>query len=454
MQSAVGASARKVAVLDDDPTGTQTVHDVPVVTSWSIDDLTWALSQDSGVFYILTNSRSLSEPDAVALNTEVASNLAAAAVSVGVEVTVLSRSDSTLRGHIRAETDALLAEAAADGAPYDGLLFCPAYLEAGRVTALDVHWMRVGDDFVPVGISEFARDATFGYRASNLRRFLAEKAVGSANGKDTQSLSLDDIRVGGPDLVARRLAAVDGGQSVVVNAMTYDDLHVVVLGLLIAERRGSRFLYRTGPSFVQARAGLTAKPPLSHAQLYPAGVRAGNGMVVVGSHVDLTTRQVRRAQELPGLTTVELDVPTVLDAVGRDAEVSRVVAALQAGLSTGDVLLQTSRALVRAKDGTASLGLSRSVSEAVTDVVRQIRSSVPLAWVVAKGGITSSDVATRGLGVRRATVVGQLQPGLISVWRLDADGGELDGMPYVVFAGNVGDDDSLTHVVRVLRGEG
>lgn len=453
VQDAVRTSGRTVAVLDDDPTGTQTVHDVPVVTSWTVADLQWAMNQDSVVFYVLTNSRSLSESAAVAVNIEVAANLTEAARLTGRELTVLSRSDSTLRGHVRAETETLMAAASAAGAPYDGLVFCPAYLEAGRVTALDVHWMRVGDDVVPVGISEFARDATFGYHASNLRYFLAEKGVHGDPVEEVRTLTLEDIRLGGPDVVASRLASLSNGVSIVVNALTYDDLNVVVLGLLAAEADGMRFLYRTGPSFVQARAGLTAKAPLSHAEVFPDGPRTGHGLVVVGSHVALTGRQVERAQHLTGLAQVELDVVAVLDPARRDAEVARVVAALVGGLAGDDVLLQTSRLLVTAADGEASLALSRQVSEAVTDVVRQVRDSVPLAWVVAKGGITSSDVATRGLGVRRATVVGQLLPGVISVWRLDESGSDLNGMPYVVFAGNVGDDESLVHVVRVLRGE-
>jgi uncharacterized protein len=52
------ASDRPIIVLDDDPTGTQTVADVPVLTSWTVDDLRWALCQDSAVFFVLTNTRS------------------------------------------------------------------------------------------------------------------------------------------------------------------------------------------------------------------------------------------------------------------------------------------------------------------------------------------------------------------------------------------------------------
>jgi uncharacterized protein YgbK (DUF1537 family) len=64
-----------------------------------------------------------------------------------------------------------------------------------------------------------------------------------------------------------------------------------------------------------------------------------------------------------------------------------------------------------------------------------------------QGGITSHDVAVRGLGIRRARVLGQLFPGLVSVFRPVEAAPEAVGTPYIVFAGNVGDDDTLADVV-------
>ncbi|MBA3416385.1 MAG: hypothetical protein H0U10_14280, partial [Chloroflexia bacterium] len=153
----VEAGGRRIAVLDDDPTGTQTVHGVPVLTTWSVEDLRWALEQPSPTFYVLTNSRSLPEEEAVAMNREVATNLAAAAERTGTDFVVTSRGDSTLRGHFPAETDAL-AEGLGGG--IDGVILCPCYLEAGRLTADDTHWVRQGERLVPAGETEFARDAS------------------------------------------------------------------------------------------------------------------------------------------------------------------------------------------------------------------------------------------------------------------------------------------------------
>src|SRR6476619_1131511 len=56
---------RRLVVLDDDPTGTQSVSELPVLTSWSVEDLRWALRQDTTGFFVLTNTRSLSETDTV-----------------------------------------------------------------------------------------------------------------------------------------------------------------------------------------------------------------------------------------------------------------------------------------------------------------------------------------------------------------------------------------------------
>jgi hypothetical protein len=135
-------SESRLAVLDDDPTGTQTVHGVPVLTTWSIEDLRWALEQPSSTFYVLTNSRSFPEQEAAIMNREISRNLASAATQTGTGFAVVSRGDSTLRGHYPAETDALEEGLGPD---FDGLILCPCYLEAGRLTVDDIHWVRQGE---------------------------------------------------------------------------------------------------------------------------------------------------------------------------------------------------------------------------------------------------------------------------------------------------------------------
>lgn len=441
----ISESGRRLVVLDDDPTGTQTVHGVPVLTTWSAEDLRWALEQPSSTFYVLTNSRSFPEDQAAGMNREISTNLASAAEQTGTGFAIVSRGDSTLRGHYPAETDALEEGLGVD---FDGVVLCPCYLEAGRLTVDDIHWVRRGERLVPAGETEFARDASFGYSASNLAEWVEEKTNGRVSASEVASVGLSDIREGGPGRVAEVLLGVSGGKPVVVNAASYADLEVFVLGLLDAEEKGKRFLYRTGPSFVRVRGGISEKGPLGAEELYGRRPRRGHGLVLVGSHVEMTTRQLEQALALDGVRSVELSVPRLLDAGERDGELDRVVSEVNRGLIEAEVVVYTSREVVHG--GATGFEIGVSVSDALVEVMRRVDRGLPLAFVVAKGGITSSDVGTRGLGVRRAEVAGQMLPGIISVWILPDDSA-FPGLPYVIFAGNVGEEDSLARVIEILR---
>ncbi len=443
----------RLGVLDDDPTGSQAVHDVQVVTVLDEEAYAAALGGPAGTCFVLTNTRSLDEPAAVEINQRAARGLIAVAERTGVRLQLISRSDSTLRGHVMAEVAALQAvRRAAAGREFDGVLLVPAFLEAGRVTAGDIHWARLGADLVPVGETEFARDATFGYRASDLRDFVAEKSGGTIRPGDVASIGLADIRLGGPSRVQELLAQVRDGRWVVVNATEYSDLDTVACGVLRAEADGHSFLFRTGPSFVRALLGMGPKAPLRGAQIWPPGSPAasGHGLVVVGSHVGQTSRQVAALIARGGVTGVELDVPAL---VRGDSVITPAVRQVAAALGHSDVLLYTSRTVVA-----GGLAIARAVSAALSQIVRETLAAAGSpgrarpAWIVAKGGITSHDVAVYGLGIRRAEVVGQLFPGVISVFRpLEAAPGAI-GRPFVVFAGNVGDEETLRQVVGILNG--
>jgi uncharacterized protein YgbK (DUF1537 family) len=435
-------------VLDDDPTGSQAVHGVQVVTVPDEEACSAALAGPAGTCFVLTNTRSLDEQPAAALTGRAGRALLAAAGRRGARIQLVSRSDSTLRGHVLAEVAALQsAHRESLGRGFDGVLLIPAFLEAGRLTAADIHWARTGAGLVPVGETEFARDAAFGYAASDLKDFIAEKARGAIRPADVASISLDDIRGGGPDRVAARLAGLRDGAWAVVNATEYSDLEAVACGALLAERAGQRLLFRTGPSFVRALTGTEPAEPLRGARLWPGGRRPGHGLIVVGSHVGQTGRQLAALRARADVTSVELSVPAVLRG-GPDAA-DAAARAVTGALRRSDVLLYTSRAVAAGGSPAASLEIARAVSAAVARAVGRALAARP-AWVLAKGGITSHDVAVRGLGIRRAEVAGQLFPGLVSVFRPVDAAPEAVGMPYVVFAGNVGDDGTLAEAVAIL----
>jgi hypothetical protein len=213
--------------------------------------------------WVLTNTRSLTAADAAARNRQVVRALAEAARAEGMEYVLASRGDSTLRGHFPLETDVLAAETGS----VDGVVLVPAYVEAGRLTIDSTHWMRTEDGMLPVGRSEFARDATFGYRSSDLRDWVAEKTGGRTPADEVLTITLDELRRGGPTHVAGLLETLTGERPAVVDAVCDDDLRVLALAVARAEARGLRLIYRVGPSFVRARAGQGAREPLTASEL-------------------------------------------------------------------------------------------------------------------------------------------------------------------------------------------
>ena len=447
-------------MLDDDPTGSQAVHGIEVATA--LDPAGYEAALDgggpAGACFVLTNTRSLAEPDAARLTGQAAHDLLTIARQRGRRIQLISRSDSTLRGHLLAEVTAIQqARRDALGRGFDGVLLIPAFLEAGRLTAGGIHWARIGPDLVPVGETEFARDPAFGYRSSALAEFIAERSGGAVRPDQVTSIGLADIRLGGPDRVAGLLAGVPTGGWVAVDGTDDADLDTVASGVLRAEQAGQAFLFRTGPSFVRALLGQDPQPPLRGARIWPPGSGSpqrgragGHGLIVVGSHVGQTSRQLAALHARPGVTGIELDVPAVLRGDGDVAAVAGRQAAV--ALRESDVLLYTSRVVATGPDAAGSLAIARTVSAALAGAVRDVLAARPPAWVLAKGGITSHDLAVRGLGIRRALVAGQLFPGLISVFHpVDAAPAAV-GRPYVVFAGNVGDDGTLAQVVDILNG--
>lgn len=474
-------AARLLVVLDDDPTGTQTVSDVPVVTRWRPEDVRWALGRGGEGFCVLTNTRSLDTEAARDRTREVVRTvLAACAATPGAParpIAVVSRGDSTLRGHHVDEVEVVAAELAAHGDPVDAVVMVPAFPSAGRVTVDGVHHVREGGRLVPAGESSFAADATFGYAASDLPSWLAERSGGRLRAADVETVGLDVVR-GGTNALADVFAAVGGGRHVVLDAETDDDLERVALACREAERRGRHLLYRIAPGLLRPLLRQAARPALRPDELarhvaaaHPA---TPHGLVVVGSHVPLTTRQVEHVLRAggEGVAHVVLDVVAVLDA---DADVARaavasVVDGVLRELPTRDVLVTTSRLRVDGVDGADSLRIARTVSRALVELTRAVLAAGRPAFVVGKGGITSSDLATEAVGLRRLVVLGPLLPGAVSIW-VDADDepardvGPEDrpeahpgsaaprafATPYAVFPGNVGADGSLWDAIEAFR---
>lgn len=107
LKKALNSLNRKIIVLDDDPTGIQTVHGVSVYTSWDMDAVLSGFKEENSMFFILTNSRGFSSEETVRVHTDIGITLKKAASITGKDYILISRSDSTLRGHYPAETATL-----------------------------------------------------------------------------------------------------------------------------------------------------------------------------------------------------------------------------------------------------------------------------------------------------------------------------------------------------------
>src|SRR4051794_7968377 len=350
IRAAVRAADEMLVVLDDDPTGTQSVHGIRVLTEWSVEALRAELESNLPAVYLLTNSRSLPLAQAQSLNAEIGRNIQAARRPGIRRPVVISRSDSTLRGHFPGEVDAL---AAALGGGFDATLLIPAFIAGGRYTIDDVHYVADGDRLTPAGATDFARDATFGYRASNLRDWVAEQTGGRVPAAQVATISIETIRRAGPDGVAAQLADLHSGGVCAINAASERDLAVAALGILQAEARGKRFLYRTAASIVPLRAGIGPRPLLTRADLDlpAAGPSNGSGdtggLIVIGSYVSKTSGQVAALLEQPGVASIEVDVGALLADEGWEAEIARVAQVADQRLRAGqDIAIFTSRRLV------------------------------------------------------------------------------------------------------------
>jgi uncharacterized protein YgbK (DUF1537 family) len=432
-----------LVVLDDDPTGTQSVANLPVLTRWEKEDLAGAFATGAAAVYVLTNTRSLDEESAAARNREIVAVALAAASETGRRAAFVSRSDSTLRGHFPLETDVLSSEIVAHGGAAPELtLLVPAFPDAGRITVDSVHYWVTDGEAAPVGETPFAKDATFGFSSSNLRDWVAEKTAGRIPAADVEALTIDIIRTG-VDAVKDFLRVLPTGAVVAVDVVDESDMRVVALALHELDRD---VLLRVGPPYVRAHIGQDIADPVSASDIPFAYDRGG--LVVVGSHVPLTTAQLEELRrQRPDTVTIELDVRQLIDE-RRGEHLDAQANAVADALASDSVIVHTTRELVTGADGDASLEIARKVSSGMVELVRRVLAIAPPRFVIAKGGITSSDVASEALEIRRATVLGPMLPGIVSLWQPQT--GPAVGIPYIVFAGNVGETDSLARVVATL----
>jgi uncharacterized protein YgbK (DUF1537 family) len=433
-------SGLTIIVLDDDPTGTQTIYDVPVLTTWGEKEIETELQAGTPLFFILTNSRSLFAEAANRLAYEIGRNIRSASEKTGRKTLVISRGDSTLRGHYPNEVDTLGEGLGIKNAPQ---ILIPAFFQGGRITIDDVHYVRDGENLIPTGETPFAQDSSFGYRSSNLKDYVEEKTKGRIKASQVVSISLDEIRKDGPEKIATTIKALQNSQACIVNAATQSDLDVFTAGFYSATKKEFKpVLFRTAASIIPSLAGLPVKLPMERDQIETTGK---GGLVAVGSYVPMTSKQLDYLKKHLPVDYIEIQAKKLLDESDFNTETNRVSEKINANLKNNRVVVMyTSREIIKGKTADESLQIVNRVSAGVVAAVRGIK--VRPRFFIAKGGITSSDILTKSFHVKKAKVLGQIIPG-VPVWQLN-DCKPFPGLIYMPFPGNLGGDDAIYKAIQ------
>ena len=440
---------KKLVVLDDDPTGVQTVHDVSVYTDWEEESIRKGFEEKEAMFFILTNSRSFSVEETTKVHQDIAARVAKVARELGQDFMIISRGDSTLRGHYPLETQLLADDLTKnEGVVIDGEIICPFFPEGGRYTMDNIHYVKEQENLVPAGMTEFAKDKTFGYKSSDLTEYVEEKTEGKYHKEDCITISLDELNALDVQGIKDKLMSAQNMAKIIVNAVSYAELKVFCAALVLAMKAGRHYMARTAAAFTKVMGRISDQPLLGRAQL--EGDTKNGGIVLIGSHVKKTTDQLNCLKELDGQADfMEFQVNTVFEENGLEKEVERTVKAAEEKILSGrTVVIYTSRQLLAPENMTPEekLQISVKISNAVTSIIGKL--SVKPKFIIAKGGITSSDVGTKALRVKKARVMGQVKKG-IPVW-MTGEESKFPGMPYIIFPGNVGEVSTLKEIVEEL----
>ena len=432
----------KIIVIDDDPTGSQTVHSCLLLLKWDVATLKQGLLDDSPIFFILANTRALTSVDAEQTTRDVCRNLKQALVETDIqEFLVVSRSDSTLRGHYPLETDVIAEELG----PFDAHFMVPAFFEAGRITLDSTHYIEADGTRTPVHQTEFAKDSVFGYSYSYLPDYVSEKTAGKIVANRVERFTLDVLQQGTAD----RLMALTGNTCVAVDAQQQQDLDRFSQELLSAAAQGKKFLFRSAASLLTSLAALPAQPiAASEMSRYTRNHKPG--VVLVGSHVQKTTRQLEYLLKQPGVIGLEVEVSRLkTNPAQANVMVSEILTQVQAIYSQlKTAVIYTSREELTFSDAVTRLAFGEAVSQLLMDIVRGLPTD--LGFLISKGGITSNDTLSKGLTLTSARLLGQIIPG-VSVVTTGTSHPQFPNLPVVLFPGNVGGDDAVADAYQRLN---
>ena len=443
----------KIIVLDDDPTGVQTVHNVFMITEWSKKSIENLFESKNYIFYILTNSRSMSENKTKAIHKKIAENISEISKNTKKDFVLISRSDSTLRGHYPLEIRTLKSTFSKNlNINYTHEIIIPAFFECGRYTFNDIHWVKENDSLIPCSETEFSNDPQFGYKNSNLKKWIEEKTKKKISADDVLSISIKDIREGGPDKIKNILIS-NLNKTLIVNSIDYKDLEVFTYGCILAEKEGIKPIFRTAASFVKIRGSIEDKEILNSTDIFTIKDKIKNriGLVIVGSFVKKSTEQLDLLlKNGKNILPILLNVNKVLDR--SEDEIERITKLAINSLNVNKTpVIYTSRKLKIGENALINTYIGNAISSCLVTITKKIitGSKTKPDYLLTKGGITSSDIITNALGIKKVLVLGQLYPG-ISVLKIFTPE-KFVNLSIIIFPGNVGNQNTFLEIYNKIR---
>ncbi len=443
----------KFVVIDDDPTGSQTVYDCLLLLKWDCSTLIKGFESKSNLFFILANTRSLSENDAKLTIKEICENIKTVIASQAYEEEIffISRGDSTLRGHNFLEPSALNSCLG----PFDATFHIPAFIEGKRFTINGSHFV----DKTPINQTIFATDKIFGYATSNVKNILFQQSKAQINYEDIQNLFLSDIEMLNDEennIVFRRIKNLKNNTQVIVDVENYSQLKKFSL-VIKKLKKHKKFLFRTAASFISS---ISDKQSFSQSDIFFSNLRIRNkeksflpGLIIVGSYVELSTIQLNNLLDMSNCNPVELDVFEFFKITSSDNNQkcrnlfkNKFLKEIRFSFEKGQTpVLFTSRKFM-SLDYSELFNFYNLLACFIAELVADLKYEI--GYLISKGGITTNLILSNGLNADFVYLEGQILTG-ISVVTYNLKNGEK--LPIVTHPGNIGTRDSLVNIWKVFE---
>lgn len=345
---------------------------------------------------------------------------------------IYKKIDSTLRGNIGAELDAIL-----DTQDVGTVVVCPAYPKAGRITIGGYH--LVHQELIQN--TEIAEDAEFPIKESHIPTLLRQQSR-----YQVSSIEIADVMEGKlPLMQAIKLHIADGDRILVIDAVSQHDLTTIASVMVDFESQ----------LIICGSGGLAEE--LSDV-IQDVSARTGNILVIAGSVRSVTAQQIARAQKQLKAHVIDIKVEQILTKNEHVMieETQRITQqTLKCYTKKQDVIIRWAESQKKAMEFFELGRLNKlddqviraQIGEILGQVTLKIMASIEIKGLILTGGETAFNVF-KSMDVVEVRVDNEILPGIPL---MQIVGGKFDKLPVITKAGAFGDSDALVQSILFLR---